>query len=325
LPTLLTNEVASPSDVTINGSGQLYGTAGLPSQSNGVPSIAGPFTVGSGLPSNAGHAVNVLGTGLGANWPTGADVYGNLPTTNQIAVSPDGNTIFVADSRTDGLGGILEYHPSAANTWVLVGALQLDDFQISSASEPVLTASTPTAATWSGGIATITAANTFSAGMNVVVAGITGASGYDGTFTILSASPSSFTYILTPSPTGTPGFAAASAIVNSSATIAVSAPVDFQVGQTVSIGDGEYQLVLSGVPGVGEQHVRLLPADGRHERRRRRQHLGLLDAGRDVLACDERPGIPGSGRPRRRRHHRHLRCFGPGRQLPAHGPVPLPN
>src|SRR5262249_2906977 len=61
-------------------------------------------------------------------------------------------------------------------------------------------AATITAASWSslgGGTVTITAANTFSVGQAVTIANITGsivAGGYNGTFTILSATSSSFTF-----------------------------------------------------------------------------------------------------------------------------------
>ena len=60
-----------------------------------------------------------------------------------------------------------------------------------------------TAATWSAGTATITAPNTFTAGQHVVISGIT-PSGYDGAFTISSASATGFTYALAADP-GEPG------------------------------------------------------------------------------------------------------------------------
>src|SRR5439155_6165014 len=120
LPTLVTNEIASaqgqaPTVVGIGTNpfgtpGQLVGTAGAQFQNNGVPSVDGPFFIGSGLSQSAGQSVSVLGTGTEPNWPAIRDVFGQFPSTNQISISPDGNTILVADSRTDSKGGILVYY-----------------------------------------------------------------------------------------------------------------------------------------------------------------------------------------------------------------------
>ncbi len=62
-------------------------------------------------------------------------------------------------------------------------------------SVAALVSSPITGATWSLGTATVTAANTFVAGQNVTITGMTPGS-YDGTYTILSASSSQFTYSL---------------------------------------------------------------------------------------------------------------------------------
>src|SRR5262249_36975874 len=151
--------------------GQLVATAGAQFQNNGVPSVDGPFYIGSGLSQSAGQAVSILGTGTDPNWPSSRDIFGNFPSTNQIAISPDGNPIIVADSPPDSKGGLLVYTQSLAGSWVRLGTLQLDNFAITGASEPVSTASitavtsntaTVTAAGWAGGTLTITASNTFS-------------------------------------------------------------------------------------------------------------------------------------------------------------------
>ena len=68
--------------------------------------------------------------------------------------------------------------------------------------------STITAASWNGGIATITAANTFAVGQTVTIAGMT-PNGYNGVFTILTATASSFTYALASSPGIATGFGTA--------------------------------------------------------------------------------------------------------------------
>jgi large repetitive protein len=218
VPTLVTNEANNlqngqfPTTVAIGTSptfstgtpGYLYGDAGNQFQTNGVPSIDGPFTVGSNLPENGGQAINVLGTGTGQNFPNSTDIYGNFPTSAQIAVSPDGQTIFVADSRTDGLGGLLEYFQAVNNSWVLLGRLQLDSFAVTGASESGTTVTVTTSS-----------ATDFFVGESVSVFGLQIAA-YDGTFTVSGVSSSSFTYTanfsgLTPTQPGIFGATATSA------------------------------------------------------------------------------------------------------------------
>src|SRR5262249_32158319 len=150
LPTRITEEIAqaqgqSPTVVEIGtdpsgAPGQLVGTAGAQFQNNGVPSVDGPFFIGNGLVQSPGPAGNILGTGGDPNWPAVRDLFGNFPSTNQISISPDGQVILVADSRTDSKGGILVYYQAVPNSWVRLGTLQLDNFAITGASEPVSTA-----------------------------------------------------------------------------------------------------------------------------------------------------------------------------------------
>jgi hypothetical protein len=129
-PVLLTNEVASPSAVgifpsylTSPGGGWLYGSAGAGAQSSGVPAVDSPFIVSGSnrLPTVGGQAIVNPPT----SFPTARDSMGNFPTTIQFAVSPDGNTIFIADSRTDGLGGIIEYYQLVPGTFIRPGNFQI--------------------------------------------------------------------------------------------------------------------------------------------------------------------------------------------------------
>src|SRR5262249_54144793 len=57
----------------------------------------------------------------------------------------------------------------------------------------------PTNLTWAAGVVTVTVSNSFKAGNQVVIASVTPA-GYNGTFTILSANSTSFTYGLATDP-----------------------------------------------------------------------------------------------------------------------------
>jgi len=80
-----------------------------------------------------------------------------------------------------------------------------------------ITAVSASATTW-----TITATNTFVAGQTVIISGITGATGYNGTYVIATASSSSFTIANTSSPSGTPGYSGATA-TNTTVTLALYA------------------------------------------------------------------------------------------------------
>ncbi len=107
--------------------GQIYITGAAGSPGGGLSSIDGPAQVLGGLATVAGQAETTLGNGGGTDFNTGRDAFGNFPATGQIAVSPNGRTIFVADSRTDSLGGILEYYDTlGSGQWNLVGQAQVD-------------------------------------------------------------------------------------------------------------------------------------------------------------------------------------------------------
>jgi hypothetical protein len=119
----VSNFFPSPTVAQLSPQGQLYVDGGAGAQSNGVPAIDGPAlissgqpNVGSNLPDIAGQTGSVL-----QGFPTSSQPNG-FPTPNQFAVSPDGNTIFVADSRTNAGGGILEFYQATAGQWTDVNA-----------------------------------------------------------------------------------------------------------------------------------------------------------------------------------------------------------
>src|SRR5262249_21938638 len=159
-----------------------------------------------------------------------------FPSTNQISISPDGQVILVADSRTDSKGGILVYYQAVPNSWVRLGTLQLDNFAITGASEPVSTANVSavsfnsqsiTAANWINGTVTVTtsAAHGFAVGQKVIINGFT-QTGYNGNFTIASVPNStSFTYAVATNP-GTPSFTSPTATL-ANVTVTTSAAHNF--------------------------------------------------------------------------------------------------
>ncbi len=134
--TLVSSYYPSPSTVEIQASNGQVGTPGQPgtlyitgaagSPGGGLSSIDGPAQVLGGLATVADQAEQTLGNGSGTDFNTAVDASGKFPATNQIAVSPDGLTIFVADGRTDGSGGILEYADTlGSGAWTLVGHAQV--------------------------------------------------------------------------------------------------------------------------------------------------------------------------------------------------------
>jgi hypothetical protein len=175
--TQLSTLVSSPTADLISPSGQLYIDGGAGAQANGFPAIDGPASVGTGLPTVGGQSVSVL-QGL----PTATDANGKFPTSNQFVFSPDGNTLYIADSRTDAFGGILKYFQSTPGQWTFLYRLQLDSFAISSATE-------------SGTTVTITTTDPhdFTVGEKVEVDGVL-VSGYNGTQTITAVTADTFSY-----------------------------------------------------------------------------------------------------------------------------------
>jgi hypothetical protein len=112
--TKISNYFPSPNGVTISPAGQLLVNGGAGVQTNGVPAIDGPASIGVGLPTSGGQTGSVfLGFPI-TNTPNG------FPTPAQFAVSPDGNTIFVADSRTNVGGGLLQFFQAIPGQWTNV-------------------------------------------------------------------------------------------------------------------------------------------------------------------------------------------------------------
>src|SRR5262249_6250004 len=69
--TAVSNFFPSPTTSAISPAGQLYVDGGAGAQSNGVPAIDGPASIGTGLPTNAGQTGSVL-----AGFPTDRDSSG---------------------------------------------------------------------------------------------------------------------------------------------------------------------------------------------------------------------------------------------------------
>jgi hypothetical protein len=95
-------EIGLPTGLTQTS--ELYISGGAGVQSNGFPPIDSPATVGNGLPIAGGQTVQVP-----SEFPF-MSTNGAFPTTNQFVFSPDGNTVYLADGRTNGDGGLLTYH-----------------------------------------------------------------------------------------------------------------------------------------------------------------------------------------------------------------------
>ncbi len=132
------------------------------------------------MPTNGGQSIAVS-----PSFPTARDAFNNFPSTNQFAISPDGNTIYIADSRTDSKGGILKYYQSSPNNWTLVDHFQIDSFSIASASE-------------TGTSVTITTSGNhdFSVGESVTIAGVSVAAYNTATATITGVTGNTFTYTI---------------------------------------------------------------------------------------------------------------------------------
>src|SRR5262249_38813545 len=114
-------------------------------------------------------------------------------------------------------------------------------------------AATITAASWSstaGGTLTITAANSFSVGQAVTIANVTGSivpGGYNGTFTTLTATSSSFPLAQATNP-GLAPFAGRATATGFVATI--TAANSFLVGQSVTIAGITGSLIAGGYNGT---------------------------------------------------------------------------
>src|SRR5262249_43061477 len=116
----------------------------------------------------------------------------------------------------------------ATSTAITAASTASQTANIASVSKPAVAVNI-TAASWSAGKVTITAANSFVVGQAVTIAGIPPA-GFNGTFTIATATSSSFTYNLAADP-GTPvTFASTATATGFTATITTAASHSFIVG-----------------------------------------------------------------------------------------------
>ena len=265
--TLVSNYYPGPSTVEIqNGNsqfgptgqpGQLYITGAAGSPGGGLSSIDGPAQVLGGLATVAGQAESTLGNGGGTDFNTGRDASGNFPASNQIAISPDGLNIFVADGRTDGSGGILWYADTlGGGNWTLLGSAQagtgadsglqglVADFsQVVSGNGPVTLYATTTASS-ANRIVQITGFNLVSGGSSTYTPPTfttleTAAAGtvFHGVAFAPKAAASTPTTTTTLTVTGSPG--AYPGGVTLSATVTGSSPtgyVSFRTSTGVEIG-----------------------------------------------------------------------------------------
>ena len=186
---------ASSGTVTVTGNvtGGSAGTCyGVNNASTGTVTVIGNVTGGSnasayGISSSAAAGVvSVTGTVsagtafgcVGVNIGGGTKFYLSGSVVGAYLSTQDGTTGFQSNNCFM-YGGASNYTQYAQSNSALSGA--------------VVNTSTITAASWTGGTVTITAANGFIAGQSVVVAGMT-PSGYNGTFTVVSATSTQFTY-----------------------------------------------------------------------------------------------------------------------------------
>ncbi len=104
---ILSNFYSNPTAVTLSPAEQIYldGSAGG-STATGVPPFSGPVPIGTGAPVTGQQGGLPL---QGAGFVDAKDLSGGFPSPNQFVVSPDGNTIYTADSRVDSLGGIEKF------------------------------------------------------------------------------------------------------------------------------------------------------------------------------------------------------------------------
>jgi hypothetical protein len=213
----------------------IAGSSGLANGTGGSASV--PVTLMFTIPTGGGgyNATTGAGTAVGV-LVVKFLATGNL-TVNFTNADPFGNKVGLADNNyflttnaslvTDGTNHQLDGDRDGNfggngndEFWRLFGDINgdryvdaLDAFAFGKADGTTTTAASVsiTNASWAGGVATITATNSFVVGQRVIISGISGATGYNGTYIITSASATQFTYALATQPTGTPGFSGATA------------------------------------------------------------------------------------------------------------------
>jgi hypothetical protein len=187
--------------ILLDSTGQLYLQNGNPSNAaQGIFASDSPAPIGTGAPVTGGQGGNPL-----LNFPSAADFQGAFPTPNQFAISPAGFAanpiIYMADGRTDTLGGLLRYVGitiNGATTWALTGQVQIGtNVGIVSATE-----------VGTNVIITTASPQNFTVGQQVTISGIgTTSGGFNGTQTITGIlSPTQFEYTAVSGlGTGSPG------------------------------------------------------------------------------------------------------------------------
>jgi hypothetical protein len=175
-----TTSISTSSGTPFNGytleidNGQLY----MSGDFNGFPT---PAAVGTGLPTAPG-TTSVPLPGFSA---TSSGTPSQFPDPYQFQFSPDGNTVYIADDRTNGLGGILKWTFSGT-TWVEAGySTQIGTGPGSGLRGLVVDFSNPTNPTI---YATTTSPSTASVGANSIIKMVD--SGTAFSMTTLATAPS---------------------------------------------------------------------------------------------------------------------------------------
>ncbi len=162
---------------------------------------SGAVTITGGTISNTSGAAVTVSSTAAATWGGNFTFGGN----NALNLGIGPVTLTVSPTITTNLTNALTVGGVISGSFGIVksgpGTLQFN------AAAPSITN-----ATWANSVATITIGSSpFQVGQTVTVAGITGQTGFDGTYTITTVTPTTFSYALTTQPTGTLGFASATA------------------------------------------------------------------------------------------------------------------
>src|SRR5262249_7332661 len=156
---------------------------------NGAPAGSGSAGVDQGFPSGNFSTLAFVGGAQGQGSP--ASPNGNMNFAGLAFVPGFVGGNIVVDRVGTGSGT-----PTGSATASFLDQYGPDGVPKGSVALPTGgTVSNITAATWSNGVATITADNNFKVGQQVVISGVT-PSLYNGTFIITSAASSGFTYTL---------------------------------------------------------------------------------------------------------------------------------
>ena len=158
---------------------------------------------------------------------TGATWTPQTATITAMSWANGVETIFADNTFVAGQSVIIAgMTPATLNGTFVVTAANATQFAYALAANPGAATVFGTA---KSGIETIVAANTFKAGQTVVIAGMTPAA-LNGTFTIISATATNFTYSIDTNPGAATAFGTATVGI-----VTITAPNNFEAGQTVVI------------------------------------------------------------------------------------------